>query len=225
MLPSTFGVSTNVSEQSGSSRMIKTHNVSQLCLSHQVLSLSSNQLLLKRDQLRALWLLYLQFGNLIVYFGLAVSTRLDTLLRISDGFQDCSRIIQVVCVEILRLAQLTEQNPNFVGDVRDGIIIRSLAPIRELAGNRDALLACGLVVPDQVVLRFDELEEPFGEFGLDAATQRAEAETVFFGGSGGDLVLVGADGECSIPNTTQTISLLSGKEMHLKADRILTSAS
>lgn len=127
-----------------------------------------------------------------------VSAWLDTLLSIPDCLQDCSAVIQIVCVEILLFAQLGKQNTNLVGDIADGLVCRGLAPVGELTCNGETLLAGTFVALDEVVLGLDEPIELLAQFGLNSSTEGAEAEamTSVRGGVG---VLVGADGECAIP--------------------------
>lgn len=125
-------------------------------LGHQVLRLCSNQLLLQDHQSRVLWLLHLELVDLILNLLSVVPARLDALLRVSDRLQNRPGIIQVVCIDILLLAQLAEQHPDLVGKLGDGIVAGLLAPVGELCANGETLFACGFVSADEVVLRLDE---------------------------------------------------------------------
>lgn len=173
------------------------YNIRQLCLCNQILRFCSNKLLLQSNQLCAFWLLCLELGNLVCDLCLVVSAGLDTLLRIPDRLQDCSAIVQVVCIEVLLFAKFGQQDANLVGDIADSIVGCSFAPVRELACDGEALFASSFVALDEVVLRLDELVELFTQLWLNSAAEGAEAEAMTSARGAG--VLVGADREGSIP--------------------------
>lgn len=187
----------------------KTYNIGQLSLGDQILRLSSDKFLLQCNQLRALWLLDLQLCNLVRDLSFVVSAGLHALLGIPDGLQDGSAIIDVVCIQILLLAQLGKKNANLVGDIADGIIVCSLAPIGELSCDGETLLACGFVALDQTVLGLDQLVELLAELGLNGSTKGAEAEAMTGARCGRGAVLVGTDGECSIPGRRTSVKFRS----------------
>jgi hypothetical protein len=62
-------------------------------------------------------------------------------------------------IDVLLLAQLCENNPNLVGELRDGIVTSLFAPFGELSSDVDTLLACNFVCTDQVVFCLDELKQ------------------------------------------------------------------
>ncbi len=171
-----------------------TYDVSQLSLSNQVLGLSADKLLLKGDQADTLWFLHLGPLDLILDLSPVVPAWLDTLLGVADSLQDGPRVVQVVRVEVLLLANLTEENTDLVGEVGDGIISSLLTPLGELRSDSDALLASSLVSTDKVVLGLDKLEKTFGEIWLSCATETGKRETtavhalvrVIFPGVGAD---------------------------------------
>merc|ERR1711977_629334 len=150
-------------------------NVGQLSLSNQILRLSTNKLLLQRNQLGALRLLNFQLRNLIRNLRFVVTTWLHALLRVPNRLQDRPAIIEVMRIQVLLLAQ-----------------------VGELSCDGESLLAGCFVALDQVVLGFDQLVELLAEFGLHGAAEGAEAEAMAGVGCGGGTVLVRTNGECSI---------------------------
>ena len=152
-----------------------------MSLGDQVLSFSTDKLLLKGHQSGALWLLHLCPCDLICDLGPVVSAWLDTLLSVANSLEDRPRLVQVVRILVLLLANLAQENANLVGEVRDGLISGLLTPFRELGSNGDALLACGLIGADQVVLGLDELEEALSKVWLGSTTQRGECEPAAVG--------------------------------------------
>jgi len=106
----------------------------------------------------------------------AVSARLHALLGVADRLEHGAALVERVRIVVLLLAQLRQHNAHFITDVADGIVARLLAPLRQLCGDRDALLGRRLVRRNQVVLRLDQPEEPLGELGLRRAAQGREAE-------------------------------------------------
>lgn len=65
-------------------------------------------------------------------------------------------------IVVFLLAQLGQDHSHLVRDFRDAIIVGAGAPIGKLSRDRETLLAGGLVGGDDVVLRFDQLEELLG---------------------------------------------------------------
>jgi hypothetical protein len=158
--------------------------------------------LLQDHQSRVLWLLHLELVDLILDLLSVVPAWLDTLLGVSDRLQHRPGIVQVVRIDIFLLAQLAEQNADLVGELRDGIVAGLLAPVGELGADREALLACGFVGADEVVLGLDETEEFLGQLRLPSSAQAGEREaTARAPLRAAALVLVPAraNGECSIP--------------------------
>lgn len=155
---------------------MSTYDVGQLSLSNQVLSLSANQLLLKSNESRALWFLHLGLLDVILDLSTVVSAWLDALLSVTDSLQEVSGVIQVVCVKVLLLANLTEKNTDLIGEVGDGIIAGLLTPLGELRCDGDALLAGSLVRTDEVVLGLDESEETASEVWLGCTAEGREGE-------------------------------------------------
>lgn len=196
-LPSAFAGSTTVSPRLVNEKG-RSYNIGQLSFSNQVLCLCSDQLLLQSDQFRALGFLGLQLGDLVHELRFVVSGWLHALLGVTDGLQDSTAVIEVMRIQVLLLAKLGEQHTNLVGDVRDRIVVRGLAPIGKLSCDGQTLLACGLVVRDQVVFGLDELVELLRQLGLDSAAEGAETEAMSRCARGAFL-LVGTNGESSIP--------------------------
>ena len=156
---------------------MSTYDVGQLSLSNQVLSLSANQLLLKSNESRALWFLHLGLLDVILDLSTVISAWLDTLLSVTDSLQEVSGVIQVVCVKILLLANLTKKNTDLVGEVGHGIIAGLLTPLGELRCDGDALLAGSLVRTDEVILGLNESEETASEVWLGCTTEGREGES------------------------------------------------
>lgn len=154
-----------------------TYDIGKLGLSHQVLRLCSNQLLLQNHQSRVLRLLHLELMDLILDLLSVVPAWLDALLGVPDRLQNRPGIVQVVRIDVLLLAQLADYHTNLVGKLGDGIIAGLLAPIGELCANRETLFAGGFVGTDEVVLGLDEAEEFLGQLGLAGSTQAGEGET------------------------------------------------
>lgn len=181
-----------------------TYDIGELRFSNQILRLGPDQLLLQDHQLGTLGLLQLQLGDLIGNLRLVVPTRLDALLDVPNGLQDTARVIQGVGIGVLLLADLAENNAHLVRDVRDGIIARLFAPLRQLGCDRNPLAPGSLVGRDEVVLGLDQSVELAGELGLDLSSERGEGEL----GAGGvrrgrRRVVTVADGEGSIPGECQ----------------------
>jgi hypothetical protein len=146
------------------------YDISQLRLSHQILRLRPDQLLLELRDLRALRLLVLQLLDLIRNLALVIPARLHRALRIPDLLQHAPVVFQVLREHVFLLAQLGQQHPKLVRDVRDGVVARRLAPVGKLGCDGDAFPAGGLVGADAVVLALDDFEQLLAEFWLlDAA--------------------------------------------------------
>lgn len=176
----------------------QTYDVGQLGLSNQVLSLGTDELLLKSHQSGALRLLHLGPCDLILDLRSVVSAWLNALLGVTNGLQHGSGLVQVVRIKVLLLANLTKQNTDLVGEVRDSLITSLLAPFGKLGCDGDTLLASSFIGTDQVVLGLDKLEETSGQVWLGSTAKTGEGEAT------ADLVrvlppLVGANGERSIP--------------------------
>ena len=183
-----------------------TYDVGQLGLSNQVLGLGAHQFLLESDESDTLWLLHLGALDLILDLSTVVSAWLDALLGVANSLQKVPGVIQVVCVKVLLLANLAEENADLVGEVGDGIIASLLTPLGELGSDRNALLAGRLVSTDEVVLGLDESEETAGEIRLSCATEGGEGEAT----AGSSLVgilppAVGADGKRAVPVTAASV--------------------
>lgn len=148
-----------------------THSIGQLRLSHQILGLGSDQLLLQRDELDVLRLLDLQPGNFVGNLSLVVPTGLHALLGIADLLQDVPGIVHGVGIVILLLTHLGQDNTDFVADVVDSVVVCLLAPLGQLGANGDALAAGRLVRRDDIVGGLDKLIEPAGQLGLDGAAE------------------------------------------------------
>ncbi len=178
---------------------MNTYDISKLCFRNQVLRLRADQLLLQRDKFRTLRLLRLQLRNLIRDLRFMIPTRLHALLRIPDLLQHRPAIVQIMRIRILLLSELAQEDAHLVAHVRDGLIVGSLAPVRELAGDGDPFLAGGFVRGYEVVFVFDELVELFGELGLDGAAEGGEVEDMSRCGTAGAGTFVGPDGKGAIP--------------------------
>jgi hypothetical protein len=203
-----------------------TYDVGQLRLSDQILGLRSHQLLLQRHQSHVLGLPHLDPLDLVLDLLSIVAARLHALLGIADGLEDVPGIVEVVCIEVLLLAQLAEQDADLVGEVGDGVVVGLLAPLGELRGDGDALFARGLVGADQTVLGLDEPVETLGELRLADAAEAGEAEAMSAGGLRGALLLLaaGADGECSIPGGDVSPRCMhSSGELRCEADALTES--
>lgn len=173
-----------------------TYNIRQLRLGDQVLRLGPDQLLLQHGQFGALGLLVLEPGDLFRDLPLVLAAGVDALLRVPDGLEQAARVVEGVGVRVLLLAELRDDDAHFVADVADGLVARLLAPLRQLRGDADALLARRLVGRDQVVVRLDELVQPARQLGLDGTPQGRQREpmagtTGVAGAAAG--VLLGAD--------------------------------
>ena len=180
--------------------MRQTYNVRQLRLSDQILRLRPDKLLLEHGNLRALGLLVLELGDLVHDLLLAVPARLHAALHVADLLQHTPVVLQVLREAIFLLPELAQEHAQLVRDVADALVRRALAPVGQLAGDRNALAAGGLVGADGMVLGLYELVEFLRELGLLDAPQRGHGEAVLrrflrFGG----IALVGADGEGAIP--------------------------
>jgi len=194
-----------LAESSAPKWMAGTYDVCQLSLSDQVLGLGTDELLLQSHQSSALRLLHLGPCDLILDLSTVISAWLDALLSVTDSLQEVPGVIQVVCVKILLLANLTEKNTDLVGEVGDGIIAGLLTPLGKLRCDRDALLACGLVSTDEVVLGLDELEQTSGQIWLGSSAKTGEGEATARALAGLLPLLVGADRERTIPGFSVSI--------------------
>ena len=178
-----------------------TYDVGKLGLSNQVPRLGAHELLLELHELGALGLLVLELLDLVGDLGFGVAAGLHAALGVADLLEQGAVVLKVLRHELLLLAQLRQQDAELVADVRQRLVARRLAPIGQLRGDGDALAARRLNGPDRVVLRLDELEKLLGQFGLLDTPQRGHGEAVTRGILGaGRLALLGADGECAIPN-------------------------
>lgn len=135
------------------------YNIGQLRLSHQILGLGPDKLLLELDELGALGLLILQLLHLIGNLALVIPTRLHRALRIPNLLQHAAIILQVLGKDVFLLAEFGQEHAQLVGDVGDGVVARRLAPVGELGGDGDAFAAGRLVGADAVVLALDDFVE------------------------------------------------------------------
>lgn len=157
--------------------MVTTHDVRQLGLGHQILSLCPDKLLLKGDQLGALRLFDLQLGNLLHDLCPPIAARLDAPLCIPDNLQHGPAPVEPRRVRVLQLAHLRQHDTHLVAEVRHCRVPRLLAPLAQLRCNADALAARRLVSRDEAVAGFDESPETTGEPRLrHGAAQRGEGE-------------------------------------------------
>ena len=106
-----------------------TNNIGQLRFCDQVLSLCSDELLLKDWQLWAGRLFVLQLLDLVADLGLLVSAWLHTLLSVSDLLQDATIVFQILRKQILLLANLRHDHTKLIGDVTDSIVVGGLTPV------------------------------------------------------------------------------------------------
>jgi hypothetical protein len=148
-----------VSGDSGRVDNTATYDICELRLSNQVLGLGSDHFLLQSDNSGALWLPHLRLLDVIEDLLLVVSAGLNALLGVSDCFQKSAGVVDVMRIDVLLLAQLCENNPNLVGELRDGIVTSLFAPFGELGSDVNTLLACNFVCTDQVVFSLDELKQ------------------------------------------------------------------
>jgi len=111
------------------------------------------------DDLGALWLLVLQLRYLVRDLGLVVPARLNRALGIPDLLQNTAVVFQILGKDIFLLSQLREQHPELIRYVRDRVVARSLAPVRQLGGDRDTFAAGAFVGANSVVLTLDYLKE------------------------------------------------------------------
>lgn len=155
-----------------------TYNVGELGFRNQVLRFSTNKLLLQRDQLWTGGFFVLQLRDFIGYLGLGVTTRLDTTFSVSNLLQDASVVLQVLCIQVLLFTNFGQQHADLVGQVRDGVIVGGLAPVRQLGRNRDPFSASCFVSSNGVVLGLDELEELLGEFRFSHSTESGHGKGV-----------------------------------------------
>ena len=129
-------------------------------------------------------------------------TRLYTPLCIPNHLHHPPILLQPTRKPILLFPQLTQNHPQLVANVADGLIPGRFPPIAQLTRDADPFAGSGLVGADGVVFGFDELVQLLGEFGLLDAAQRGHGEAVFgrgFVGGGGGGVGARADGEGAIP--------------------------
>lgn len=195
-----------VEQQEHGDTAVATHDIRQLGLSHQVLRLSPDELLLEDHEPGALGLLGLDLGDLVRDLALPVAAGLDALLGVADLLHAPAGVVEGVGVVVLLLADLADDDADLVADVADGLVARLLAPLGQLRGDADALLARGLVRADDVVGRLDELVQLARQLRLDGAAQRGQREAHAVGpagaagGAGAAAGLAGADGEIAVPS-------------------------
>lgn len=195
-------------------------NVRKLGFGYQALGFGADQLLLQRDELGGFGLFVLELLDLVLDLretsSSAISpsrpminmtktnlllmrpTRLHATLRIANLLQHPPTVLQPLRIQILLLRNLRQQHAQLVADVAHGFILRALAPLAQLAGDRGGFLGRGFVGADGVVFGLDEAVEALGELGLLDAAERGEGEVVFAaaGGLGGaaGVAALGADG-------------------------------
>lgn len=87
------------------------YDIGQLRLSHQILRLGPDQLLLELGDLRTLRLLVLQLLNLVCDLALVIPARLHRALRVPDLLQHAPVVFQVLREDVFLLAQLGQQHP------------------------------------------------------------------------------------------------------------------
>lgn len=138
---------------------VNPYNIRQLSFGNQVLRFGANKFLLEHYNPSALGLLHLQFGNLVGNLIFAVSTGLNALLRIANGLQNPTGIIERMSILLLLLAKLAKNDTDLVRDVGDCLIVGLLAPFGKLGGDGGALAASRLVGGYEVVLALDEAVE------------------------------------------------------------------
>ena len=144
----------------------------------QILSLSSDQFLLKRDEPGAGWLLVLELRDLVADLCLVVAAWLDAALSVSDLLQNASVVLQVLRKEVLLFTDLRHQHADLVGQVGNGVVVGGLAPVGELRCDRDSFATSSLVGADSMVLGLDELEELLGQLRLSHAPECGHGEGV-----------------------------------------------
>ena len=127
-----------------------------------------------------------------------IAAGLDTAFGVSDLLQDSPVVFKVLRVEVFLLAKLRQQDTNLVGDIRNGVIVGALAPIRDLGCDGQALSASGFVGGDHMVFSLDDLEELLGELCLIQPAQCCYGKGMLRG-----LLLIGLalgpNGKCAIP--------------------------
>lgn len=143
-------------------------DVGELGLSDKGLSLGSDKLLLKNNNLGGVGLLVLEVGNLVGDLLLSVSRGLDGSLNVSHGLQGDSVLVVLVDELVLELTNLVDENTELVGDVGD-ILVSVLTPERQLLGNLSSLSGLLLDGSHHVLLHLDELGELSGEIGAHGA--------------------------------------------------------
>jgi len=168
-----------------------TGDVGQLSLGDERLRLGADEFLLKSDKLGGLWLLVLQFLDLVLnlwemllvrprvclrnwaspHLLLVSATGLHRALGVTNLLQHTPAVFESLCEQVFLLGDLRQQYPELVTDVAEGFIVGALAPLAQLAGDVGALLGRILVCADSMVLGLDELVKTLRKLGLLSAAQ------------------------------------------------------
>lgn len=84
----------------------------------------TDELLLEDNDAGRVWFLVFQLGDLIGDFLFAVTTGLDRGFDVPDALDGNAVLVVAVDELIFELADFVDQNPEFVGDIRDVVIAR-----------------------------------------------------------------------------------------------------
>ena len=80
------------------------------------------------------------------------------------------------------LGNLSKQDTELVGDIRDSVVTGLLTPVAQLGRDMSLLFGRGLVCANAVVLGLDEGVQLLRQVGLVNTTQRGHREPVLGGG-------------------------------------------
>lgn len=124
----------------------------------------------------AMWLLPLEFLDLICNLGPMVAGWLDRVLRVANLLQHDAIFLEILSEGILLLADLSHQDSHLVGDIGDGIVVSPFTPFGQLGRNGHALATGLLMGTNGSILVLDDLVQLLAQLGLLKAAQRGEAE-------------------------------------------------
>ena len=101
-----------------------TGDVGELSFGDERFGFGTDELLLEDNDAGRVWFLVFQLGDLVGDFLFAVTTGLDRGFDVPDALDGDAVLVVAVDELIFELADFIDQNPEFVGDIRDVVIAR-----------------------------------------------------------------------------------------------------
>lgn len=101
-----------------------TGDVGELGFCDERFGFGTDKLLLEDNDAGRVWFLVFQLGDLVGDFLFAVTTGLDRGFDVPDALDGDAVLVVAVDELIFELADFVDQNPEFVGHIRDVVIAR-----------------------------------------------------------------------------------------------------